>query len=220
MRILIVEDDPVLRDGLQVGLQLSGMQPDAVACCADADFALLANSFSAVVLDIMLPDGSGLDVLQTMRDRGDQTPVLLLTARDTIADRITGLDQGADDYLGKPFDLDELAARLRALLRRGVGRATPLLSWAAITLDPATLDVRHADKQVVLTRREFSLLHYLMERPGQVCAKRTIEEALYGWQEGVESNTVEVNVHHLRAKLGSGLIETVRGLGYRLGSEP
>ncbi|KKC41004.1 transcriptional regulator [Devosia epidermidihirudinis] len=220
MRILIVEDDPVLRDGLQVGLQLSGLQPDAVSNCADAELALLANDFSAVVLDIMLPDGSGLDVLRAMRDRQDQTPVLLLTARDDIADRIAGLDQGADDYLGKPFDLDELAARLRALLRRGAGRATPVLAWRNITLDPATLEVRCAGAVLALTRREFSLLHYLMERPGQVCAKRAIEEALYGWQEGVESNTVEVHIHHLRAKLGSGVIETVRGLGYRLGSEP
>jgi two-component system response regulator QseB len=220
MRILIVEDDPVLRDGLQVGLQLSGVQPDAVANCADAEAALLANSFSAVVLDIMLPDGSGLDVLHAMRQRGDRTPVLLLTARDSIADRIMGLDQGADDYLGKPFDLDELSARLRALLRRGVGRAIPMLTWGDVTLDPATLEVRRDGTLLALTRREFSVLQYFMERPGQVCAKRSIEEALYGWQEGVESNAVEVHVHHLRAKLGTGMIETVRGLGYRLGGEP
>jgi two-component system response regulator QseB len=219
MRVLIVEDDPILRDGLSVGLKLAGFSPDAVDCCTDADAAMRATDYEAVVLDVMLPDGSGLDFLAARRCDADLTPILLLTARDQIEDRIAGLDAGADDYLGKPFDLDELAARLRALLRRGAGRARATLHWGEIMLDPASISVTRGGKPIGLTRREFTILRALMERPGMVISKGALEEAIYGWQEGVESNTVEVHIHNLRSKIGPGVVQTVRGIGYRIGGE-
>ena len=219
MRILVVEDDPMLLDGLTVGLGLAGFTVDAVSTCEDALAAVHAQSHEAIVLDLMLPDGSGLDVLATLRRRKDRIPVLLLTARDQVSDRISGLDAGADDYLGKPFDLDELAARIRAIARRATGRASPVFEWRTAVLDPAQLTVTNGGEPVKLTRREFSVLRALMERPGMVVAKSALEEALYGWQEEVESNAVEVHIHHLRSKLGPDFIETVRGLGYRLCEE-
>ncbi len=217
MRILVVEDDAVLLDGLKVGLGLSGFTVDTVANVADAMEALAANRFDAVVLDRMLPDGCGLDVLGGLRGRDDRTPVLLLTAKDETADRIGGLDAGADDYLGKPFDLDEVAARLRAITRRGAGRAHPQLRHGSLTVDLAGMVARKGEKTVALSRREFSILQTLMENPGMIHSKQTLEQRLYGWQEDVESNTVEVHVHKLRAKLGAPVIETVRGVGYRMG---
>lgn len=219
MRILIVEDDPTLRDGLTVGLRLAGFSPDAVSTCADADAALRASDYEAVVLDIMLPDGSGVDLLAQRRRERDATPIMLLTARDQVGDRIAGLDAGADDYMGKPFDLDELAARLRAIQRRGSGRASATLRWHDVVIDPATHSVTRDDRPVTLTRREFTILRLLMEHPGAVIARTALEEAIYGWQEGVESNAVEVHIHHLRAKLGPGIVHTVRGIGYRVGGE-
>ncbi|MFS8039444.1 response regulator [Xanthobacter sp. AM11] len=216
MRILVVEDDPVLMDGLKVGLGLAGATVDEVATCADARAALAGSRFDAVVLDLMLPDGSGLDILAGMRARDDATPVLLLTALDETTDRIRGLDAGADDYLGKPFDLDELAARVRAIARRGHGRAGPTLKAGTLVLDPATLSATLEGLAVALSRREFAVLATLMERPGVIRSKGEIEERLYGWQEEVESNTVEVHIHNLRAKVGRDAIETVRGLGYRV----
>ncbi|MDN5925746.1 MAG: response regulator transcription factor [Hyphomicrobiales bacterium] len=220
MRVLIVEDDAVLRDGLRVGLGIVGFNTDAVESCEEADAVLRNHQFDAVVLDLMLPDGSGLDILRAMRERRDTTPVLLLTARDRVADRIVGLDSGADDYLGKPFDLEEVAARLRALLRRGVGCRGSLLEWRGLTLDPATQKLEQDGKPVRLSRREYAVLHALMAHPGQILSRSRIEEKLYGWQEEIESNAVEVHIHHLRSKLGSGIIQTVRGIGYRLGEEP
>lgn len=166
----------------------------------------------------MLPDGSGLDILREMRSGNDATPVLLLTALDEVSDRIRGLDTGADDYLGKPFDLGELTARTRAIARRGHGRASPQLVHGGIVLDPAHRHVTVDGVPVSLSRREFAVLSALMERPGMIRAKSDIEERLYGWQEDVESNTVEVHIHHLRAKIGKSAIETVRGLGYRMGA--
>jgi two-component system response regulator QseB len=216
MRILVVEDDPVLSDGIRVGLGMFGATLDTVANCADGRAALAASEFDALVLDLMLPDGSGLDLLAEMRAGGDRTPVLLLTALDEVADRIKGLDAGADDYLGKPFDLDELGARLRAISRRQAGRASPLLSCNGIVLDPANMSVIANGQSVSLSRREFAVLEALMDRPGMLRSKDALEERLYGWQEEVESNTVEVHVHKLRAKLGRHVIETVRGLGYRM----
>lgn len=216
MRILVVEDDPVLSDGLRAGLRMLGATLDIVANCADGRAALDANAFDALVLDLMLPDGSGLDLLAQMRAGGDRTPVLLLTALDEIPDRVKGLDAGADDYLGKPFDLDELGARLRAISRRQAGRASPFLSCAGIVLDPAHMSVLSNGQLVSLSRREFAVLEALMERPGLLRSKDMLEERLYGWQEEVESNTVEVHIHKLRTKLGRNVIETVRGLGYRM----
>lgn len=219
MRILVVEDDPMLLDGLTVGLGLAGFTVDAVATCEDALAAVSAQRYAAILLDLMLPDGSGLDVLASLRRDRDATPVLLLTARDQIPDRVRGLDAGADDYVGKPFDLDELAARVRAIARRGTGRATGLLEWGGVQLDPAQLSATREGQAVRLTRREFAILQTLMERPGATISRAALEDALYGWQEEVESNAVEVHVHHLRAKLGSSFIKTVRGLGYRLSEE-
>lgn len=219
MRILIVEDDDVLRDGLKVGLALAGFTTDAVPSCDSACAALAANPFDAVVLDLMLPDGSGLDVLRSMRNTGNPAPVLLLTARDGVHDRIAGLDGGADDYVGKPFDLDEVAARLRALTRRANGRMDMELRWQDVLLVPARQHVERGGKHVRLSRREFSILHALMNRPGTILSKGQLEDKLYGWDEEVGSNAVEVHIHHLRGKLGPGVVETVRGLGYRIGGE-
>jgi two-component system response regulator QseB len=167
----------------------------------------------------MLPDGSGLDVLRDLRQRELSTPVLLLTAKDTVADRIGGLDTGADDYLGKPFDLDEVAARLRAITRRAAGRAAPVIVWKDIELDPSRRSVSVGGQPVSLSRREFSVLEALMRQPGTILSKDQLADTLYGWQEEVESNAVEVHVHYLRDKIGREVIETVRGLGYRLRSK-
>ncbi|WP_116088393.1 response regulator [Pseudochrobactrum lubricantis] len=216
MRVLVVEDDPVLSNGLKVGLGLTGATVDQVATCADALAALACSRFDAIVLDLMLPDGSGLDVLKKIRADKDQTPVLLLTALDETSDRITGLDSGADDYMGKPFDLDELAARVRAIARRGAGRARAVMIAGHVELDPSSLNAKVKGERVPLSRREFAVLAALMERPGIIRSKSDIEERLYGWQEEVESNTVEVHIHNLRNKVGRDAIETVRGLGYRM----
>lgn len=214
MRLLIVEDDPVLSEGLAIGLGMSGFTADTVGSLEDARAALKHSEFAGVVLDIMLPDGMGTDLLAEMRAQGNMLPVLLLTARDQVRDRVAGLDCGADDYLGKPFDLDELAARIRAMLRRQGGRANPVLRWNGLELDPAAMTASQNGTLLRLSRREFAILHALIEHPGRILSRVQLEERLYGWQEDVESNTVEVHVHHLRAKLGRAVIQTVRGLGY------
>ncbi|MDS9470014.1 winged helix-turn-helix domain-containing protein [Paracoccus sp. MBLB3053] len=216
MRVLIIEDDAILRDGLTVGLRLAGFSPEAVCDCADARQALAMGGFRAAVLDLMLPDGSGLDLLRELRGQGGTLPVLVLTARDRTPDRVQGLDAGADDYLGKPFELDELAARLRALIRRAQGRAEAEMAWNGLRLDPAQMRGRRDGREITFSPREFAILQALMERPGAILGKVQLEERIYGWQERVESNTIEVHVHNLRAKLGAGVIETVRGAGYRL----
>lgn len=220
MRVLIVEDDPILADGLAVGLKLHGVSAEVVGSCRDGRHALAAGSFDAIVLDIMLPDGSGLELLQRLRAGGERRPILLLTALDDTRDRIAGLDGGADDYLGKPFDLDELAARLRAIARRNEGRAAATIAVAGLVLDPAAHAVSRQGTPVDVTRREFAILRALAERPGTIRSRAELEEHLYGWQEDVESNAIEVHVHNLRQKLGRELIETVRGVGYRLRSGP
>ncbi len=206
-------------DGLQVGLRLAGFSPEAVTSLDDARGALAAGQFDAVVLDLMLPDGSGLDLLAELRAARDPVPVLVLTARDRPADKVRGLDLGADDYLGKPFELTELAARLRALGRRPPAMTEAQPTWNGVTLDLACLLARRGDEPIPLSLREFSVLRALMTHPRAVLSKSQLEERLYGWQEDVESNTIEVHVHKLRAKLGHGFIETVRGAGYRL-AEP
>lgn len=219
MRVLIVEDDATLGDGLSVGLRLAGFTPDLVTTCADARAALETDDFGAMVLDVMLPDGSGRDLLASLRGEGIDLPVLMLSALDQVSDRITGLDAGADDYLGKPFDLDEVTARLRALSRRSEGRAQPESRWNGLTLDPSRMEGQLNGKQLRFSRREFAILSALMDRPGAILDRAALEDRLYGWQEGVESNAVEVHIHNLRAKLGAGFIQTVRGVGYRLAAE-
>lgn len=215
MRILLVEDDDMLRDGIVAGLGLDGFDVDAVATLADARAVSVAD-FAGVVLDIGLPDGSGLDLLAEWRRAGIQTPILLLTARNLVGDRVSGLDRGADDYLGKPFDLAELSARLRAVLRRSSGRATDDLEVGPLIISEARRLVTLEGVDVSLSRREFSILHALAERPGHVLSRSQLEDRIYGWDEEVESNAVEVHIHKLRAKLGRARIETVRGQGYRM----
>ena len=217
MRVLVVEDDEILRGAVETGLGMTGFTVDAVETAEDARAAFRAWDYDAIVLDIALPDGSGLDLLRRWRKEGSTIPVLMLTARNASRDRIQGLDSGADDYLGKPFDLDELAARIRAIARRGQGRALPTLQWGELTLDPAARRVTLAGNVVPLPRREFAVLQALMEQPEHVRSRVQLEERLYGWQEEVGSNAVEVHIHNLRSKLGRESIATVRGEGYRMG---
>ena len=216
MRILAIEDDPVLADGLSVGLNACGWTVEQVATVEEARAALEASGFDAVVLDLGLPDGDGLSVLRYARERDMDVGVVVLSARDESRDRIQALDAGADDYVGKPFDLDELAARLRAVRRRLLGRSSPALRHGDLTLDPKGRLAWRGDGDLSLSRREFAVLEALMERPSQVLSRAQLEERLYGWQEDIGSNAVEVHIHHLRAKLGAGFIRTVRGVGYTL----
>ncbi len=214
MRILLVEDDRMLGDGLQAGLTQAGYAVDWLRDGEAAVAALSTESFAAVVLDLGLPKRDGLSVLQWLRGRQDATPVLILTARDQLEDKVRGLDLGADDYVLKPFDLDEIAARLRALVRRAHGRPQPVLSLGEVELDPAARRVTCAGQAIELTPREFDLLHLLLENSGRVLTRRTLEEQLYTWNDAVDSNALEVHIHHLRKKLGNELIRTVRGVGY------
>jgi len=217
MRILLVEDDALLGDGLRAGLMLDGYGVDWARDGEAARLAWLAEDYDACVLDLGLPRRDGLSVLRELRARGKRTPVLILTARDTTADKVAGLDAGADDYLLKPFELEELQARLRALLRRASGAAAPLLRHGALALDPAARRVTLADAPITLSAREYALLHDLITHKGHIRSRQELESGLYAWGEEVESNTVEVYIHHLRKKIGADLIRTVRGLGYVLG---
>jgi two-component system response regulator QseB len=214
MRLLLVEDDRMLGAGLQTGLRQQGWAADWVRDGNTAEEALRGEPYDVVLLDLGLPGKGGLEVLAGLRRRGNAVPVLILTAQDAVHDRVAGLDAGADDYLTKPFDLDEVAARIRALHRRSRGRAEPRLELGALTLDPASHEVTLDGARVQLSAREFSLLHALLERPGRPLSRAQLEERLYGWGEEVESNAVEVHVHALRKKLGPHWIRTLRGVGY------
>ncbi len=214
MRILLVEDDSLLGDAIQAGLKQSGHAVDWIRDGVAADQALATETYEAVVLDLGLPRMSGLEVLRRLRERKDSLPTLILTARDTVEDRIRGLDTGADDYLVKPFDMGELAARLRALVRRASGITTPHLRVGDVELDPAAHQVTYQGKPVELSAREFTVLHALMLNAGKVLSRPQLEEKLYAWGEEIESNAVEVHIHHLRRKLPANLIETIRGVGY------
>ncbi|OGT04195.1 MAG: DNA-binding response regulator [Gallionellales bacterium RIFCSPLOWO2_02_60_31] len=214
MRVLVVEDDALLGDAIQAGLKQSGYAVDWMKDGVSAEQALATEPYAAVVLDLGLPRLSGLEVLRRLRGRNIPIPVLILTAMDTVDDRIRGLDAGADDYLVKPFDMGELAARLRALIRRASGKTEPWLQVAGVRLDPAAHCVLYRDKQVELSAREFALLHALMLNAGKVLSRAQLEEQLYAWGDEIESNAVEVHIHHLRRKLFPELIETIRGVGY------
>lgn len=216
MRILLVEDDLQLGDGLAVGLRQSGFAVDWLKDGHAADHALQSESFDFVVLDLGLPGLSGIDVLRRARQRQQTMPILILTARDATADKVLGLDCGADDYLVKPVDLDELSARIRALLRRSAGRSSPLLTHHGLVLDPASRTVRQGEQFVDLSAREFSLLQALLENTGRVLSRTQLEQSIYGWQDEPESNALEVHIHHLRKKLGTELIRTLRGVGYTI----
>ena len=217
MRILLVEDDALLGDGIVAGLKLADYAVDWVRDGESARLALLDHPYDACVLDLGLPRRDGLSVLKDLRGRGNRLPVLILTARDTSADKISGLDAGADDYLTKPFDLPELQARLRAIIRRATGEARPTLEHAGVVLEPAAKKVSFNGQPVALSAREYALLHDLLRYKNQIRSRSQLEESLYAWGEETGSNTVEVYVHHLRKKFGSDFIRTVRGLGYQLG---
>lgn len=216
MRILLAEDDPQLGDGLTVGLRQAGFAVDWVRDGHTADLAMNTETYDLVVLDLGLPRLSGMEVLRRARARGRTVPVLILTARDATGDKVFGLDAGADDYLVKPVDLDELAARIRALTRRSAGRAAPMLTHGDLALDPAARSVTLAGQPVGLASREFSLLQMLLESAGRVLTRTQLEQSLYGWGDEPDSNALEVHIHHLRKKLGSDLIRTLRGVGYTI----
>lgn len=214
MRILLVEDDELLGDGLQAGLRHCGFTADWLRDGASARVALASEHYEAVLLDLGLPRLDGLEVLRYLRGTGNDVPVLVLTARDSIQDKVAGLDGGADDYLVKPVDLDEVAARLRALIRRAAGQVAPLLRAGDLALDPAGRRLYRDGQPIDLPAKEFAVLEMLMRNAGKVISRGQLESALYGWDEGVESNAVEVYIHHLRRKLGPDLIRTQRGIGY------
>jgi len=214
MRVLLAEDDPMIGASVRQGLSQDGFTVDWVEDGRAAELALADGVHDALLLDLGLPKRAGLEVLGAMRPRGDARPVLILTARDAVADRVAGLDAGADDYMVKPFELDELAARLRALLRRSSGRAVPLLTHGEVELDPAAHEVRRNGEPIALSAREFALLEALLARPGAVLSRVQLEEKLYGWTDPVESNAVEVHIHALRRKLGADFVRNVRGVGW------
>jgi two-component system response regulator QseB len=214
MRLLLVEDDAMIGASVQNGLRQDGYSVDWVRDGAAAELAVANGVYEMILLDLGLPKKSGLELLAGLRRKALATPVLVITARDSVADRVKGLDAGADDYLVKPFDLDELSARVRALLRRNAGRASPLIEQGALTLNPATHEVRLNGAPVNLSAREFALLRALLEQPGVPLSRAQLEDKLYGWDEEVESNTVEVHIHSLRRKLGAQWIRNVRGVGY------
>jgi two-component system, OmpR family, response regulator QseB len=220
MRLLLVEDDPMIGDAIRAGLKREGFTVDWVKSAAAGRDALATEPYELALLDLGLPGGDGLTLLKALRGSGSDTPVLIITARDAVADRVAGLDAGGDDYLVKPFDLDELAARIRALLRRKSGRPAPQLEHLGVVLDPAAHRVTQDGNEVALSPREFALLQLLLERPGAILSRAQLEERLYGWGEEVESNAVEVHIHGLRRKLGAPFILTVRGVGYRVRPKP
>jgi two-component system OmpR family response regulator/two-component system response regulator QseB len=214
MRLLLVEDDEILGDGLVAGLKMEGYAVDWLTSGKLADEALKLNSYELIVLDLGLPDMDGMEILRALRSRKDETPVMVLTARDTIPDRVLGLDSGADDFVVKPFELDEVCARLRALARRNEGRSAPTIEYKGIDLDPASHQVTFNNRKVELSQKEFEILSFLMSNIGKVVSRSRLEESLYSWDSDVESNTVEVHIHYLRKKLDPALIRTVRGVGY------
>ena len=216
MRILLVEDDAILGDGVLAGLKLAEHAVDWVRDGEAARLALLDHAYDACVLDLGLPKRDGLSVLTGLRQSGSRLPVGILTARDSSADKIAGLDAGADDYLTKPFDLQELLARLRALVRRAAGEAAPTLEHAGVVLDPASRQVTFKGSKVALSAREYALLDDLLRHKNHLRTRAQLEESIYAWGEETGSNTVEVFVHHLRKKFGTDFIRTVRGLGYQL----
>lgn len=217
MHVLLIEDDALVASGISAGLAVHDYVVDHVASISEARRVLGSLDSDVVILDRGLPDGDGLNLLEEWRDGGVTTPVLVLTARDAVSDRVAGLQGGADDYLVKPFDLDELVARLQALLRRAAGRSHPLIEHGALCLDPVAREVSFHGRPVALSRRELVLLEAFLQAPRSVLSADQLKDSLYGMSEDVESNALNVHIHHLRRKLGSELIETVRGLGYRLG---
>jgi two-component system, OmpR family, response regulator QseB len=219
MRVLLVEDDDLIGSGVEISLRQAGYQVEWARDGHDADFALSTGDFSLVILDLGLPGRSGTDLLKSLRAAGNATPVLVLTARDTVADRIRGLDSGADDYLAKPFDLSELLARCRALLRRSQGSGGETLARRELRIDLGAHTATRGDTVVELTAREWALLVHLVRHAGIPQSRTRLEALLYGWDQGVESNAIQVHISNLRRKLGHDLIRTVRGIGYAIDKE-
>jgi DNA-binding response OmpR family regulator len=219
MRLLLVEDDPILGNGIEVGLKQAGFAVDWARDGRAAQLALQTTEYELVVLDLGLPRISGMELLQQLRGKGSDLPVLLLTARDTVRDRVAGLEAGADDYLVKPFDLAELVARIRALLRRAHGRSIDAIRYRDLVLVPNSLTVTRGDQSIALSARECAILVDLLEHRGSALSRARLEESLYGWNEEIDSNAVEVHIHNLRKKLGSELITTIRGVGYLIAKE-
>ncbi|HEY6450979.1 MAG TPA: response regulator transcription factor [Steroidobacteraceae bacterium] len=219
MRVLLVEDDRMIAQGLQTALRQDGYTVDHMADGNSAAAALRTSRFDLVLLDLGLPGRDGLEVLRELRRRGDATPVIILTARDDLQDRIDGLDAGADDYIIKPFDLDEVGARMRSVLRRAHGRGDPRIRHGDLCLDPATHAVERNGVPVQLSAHEYAVLEALLQRPGAILSRAALEDRLYGWSAEVESNAVEVYIHSLRRKLGSDTIRTLRGVGYFIPKE-
>lgn len=219
MRLLVIEDDRMIGESIVEGLRKEGYAVDWVQNGREADLALIDQFYDLILLDLGLPGKQGLDVLATYRSRKGSAPVLIVTARDTTSDRVRGLDSGADDYLVKPFDLDELFARARALIRRSAGRAEADIAYAGLTLNPATHEVTFHGSPVLLSAREFALLHTLLNPPGNVVSKAMLEDKLYGWEREIESNAVEVHIHSLRKKLGAEFIVNIRGVGYKVADQ-
>jgi DNA-binding response OmpR family regulator len=216
MRLLLVEDDMMIGESVLDLLRAEGYAVDWVKDGEMADTALDSETYDLVLLDLGLPRRDGLTVLRRLRARKDRTPVLITTARDAVAQRVEGLDMGADDYIVKPYELDELLARIRALIRRAAGRAEPVYEHLGITIDPVTREVTLQGQSVVLSAREWSILELLLARPGLVLSRKQLEEKLYSWKDDLSSNAVEVYIHGLRKKLGPGLIQNVRGVGYMI----
>jgi two-component system response regulator QseB len=216
MRVLVIEDDPMIGRAVVAGLQEGGYTVDWVRDGGDAELALANGVYDLALLDLGLPRRDGLDILKGLRRSGKKLPVVIITARDAVADRVSGLDHGADDYLVKPFDLDELLARARAVIRRQEGRSAPEMSCGALTIDPVKRVVTFRGAPVELSPREFAVLEALMKEPGAVVSRERLEDAVYGWGEEVGSNSIEVHLHHLRRKLRPELIRNVRGVGYRI----
>jgi DNA-binding response OmpR family regulator len=216
MRVLLVEDDSLLGKAVRTGLEQQGNAVDWVQDGAAAELAAATGDYAVLVLDIGLPKQDGMTLLRKLRNKGKRLPVVIITARDEIADRIAGLDNGADDFIVKPFDLQELGARLRAVVRRANGRAASDIVCGQLKVDPAARTVILDDKPIALTAREFAILMHLLENRGRVISKQQMQEALYSWSDEIESNTVEVHVHHLRRKLGRELIKTMHGMGYMI----
>ncbi len=216
MRLLLIEDDELIGDGIQTGLNQVGYAIDWVQDAEAGEHALNVESYDGLILDVGLPRQSGLSLLKNLRSAGNELPVLILTARDSIYDKIRGLDTGADDYMIKPFDLEELAARLRAVLRRAQGRASPCLEYGSLRLDPAAKILTFDTEAITLSQKELLILQTLLENIGKIMSRNRLEESLYGWDDMIESNAVEVHIHHLRKKLGKNLIRTIRGIGYMI----
>jgi two-component system, OmpR family, response regulator QseB len=216
MRALVIEDDPMIGRAVVAGLNSSGYAVDWVRDGLDAELALANGVYDVALLDLGLPRRDGFEILKTVRRTGKNVPIVVITARDSVAERIAGLDSGADDYLVKPFDLDELLARTRAVIRRRVGRASAQIAYGGLVLDPVKRQVTFQGSDIELSSREFAVLEALLKEPGAVVSREKLEDAVYGWGEEVGSNSIEVHLHHLRKKLSPGLIRNVRGVGYRV----